>query len=156
MSFFKKIKDKLGIGGVSVNLDIPGQVSKDSGVIDGKFTLTTKSEQEVLSFKVTLSEEYTKGRGDDEKTKTFELGTTGGKDIFIIKPGETKEIPFSLPFTMIKSDSESLAEEGGALGKLGKLASIATNESSSYSVEVEVDVKSAALDPDDKKDIKLV
>jgi len=42
------------------------------------------------------------------------------------------------------------------MGGLGKLGSFANNEKSEYSVIATADVKSAALDPNDIKDIKLV
>lgn len=57
---------------------------------------------------------------------------------------------------LIKSNADSLKEKGGALGALGKMGKFANNEKSSYFVDATVDVKSAFLDPSDKKDIKLV
>lgn len=156
MGFFQNLKNKLGIGGVKVSLQVPGQVAKDAGTVEGKIILTTKSEQEIVSFKVKMVEEYTTGRGDDKKTKEYELGTTTGTCGFTLKPGETKELTFSLPFSIIKSSNDELKEKGGAMGALGKLGSFADNEKSKYFVDADVDVKSAALDPSDKKEIKFV
>ncbi len=156
MGIFNKIKNKLGIGGVKVELQIPGQVSKDSGLVEGKVILTTKSEQEIVETEIKFMEEFTTGRGDDKKTKEYELGVVKFSDTYTIKPGEVKEIPFKLPFEFIKSNADSLKEKGGALGTLGKMSKFANNEKSSYYVEADVDVKAAALDPSDKKDIKLV
>lgn len=156
MGFFQTLKNKLGIGGVSVKLEIPGQVPKNSGKVDGKIILTSKSEQEVVSLKVRFLEEFTTGRGDDKKTKEFELGIVRIPQSFTIKAGETKEIPFSLPFNVIKSDMDELKEKGGAMGAIGKLGAFASNEKSQYFVDADVDVKSAALDPSDRKEIRLV
>lgn len=156
MGLFQSIKNKLGIGGVSVELKVPGQITKDSGIVDGVIILTTKSEQEIVSIAVKLSEDFTTGRGDEKSTKTFELGSLKLQDSFVIKPGETKEIAFSLPFSILKSNNDELKEKGGALGTIGKLGSFANNEKSAYFVEADVDVKSAALDPSDKKEVKLV
>lgn len=156
MGFFKNIKDKLGIGGVKVQLKVPGQISKESGIIEGSVLLTTKSEQEVVDMTVQLIEEYTTGRGDNKKEEEFELGEVKVPGGFTITPGEEKEISFSLPFSLVKSNADQLAEKGGALGALGKVGKFANNEQSSYFVDAEVDVKSAALDPSDKKQIKLV
>ena len=156
MGFFQTIKNKLGIGGVKVTLQAPGNASKAEGKIDGKVILTSKSDQEVVSISVKIFEEFTTGRGDEKKTKTFTLGETKIPQGFTIKSGETKEISFSLPFTAIKSSNEELKEKGGALGALGKMGSFAANEKSEYFVEADVDVKSAALDPSDKQPIKLV
>ena len=88
--------------------------------------------------------------------KEFELGEIKVPCNFTIQPGETKEVPFIVPFALVKSNAESLAEKGGALGTLGKLGKFANNEKSSYFVDAEADVKAAALDPSDKKEIKLV
>ncbi|MBX2828599.1 MAG: sporulation protein [Flavobacteriaceae bacterium] len=156
MGFLKKFKDKLGIGGVKVELKVPGQVAKDSGIIEGTVVLTTKSEQEVVDITVQLLEEYATGRGDDKEEKEFELGEVKIPGGFSIAPGDTKEVPFSLPFNLVKSNADDLKEMGGALGTLGKLGKFANNEKSSYFVDAECDVKSAALDPSDKKEVKLV
>lgn len=156
MGFFQTIKNKLGIGGVSVKLQVPAQVAKSAGKVEGKIILTSKSEQQVVSLKVRFLEEFTTGRGDDKKTKEFELGIVKIPQGFTIKAGETKEIPFSLPFAIIKSDMDELKDKGGALGAIGKLGAFAGGEKSEYFVEADADVKSAALDPSDKKGIKLV
>ena len=156
MGFFGNIKNKLGIGGVKVQLQVPGQVSKEATSVDGTVILTTKSEQEIVDIKVKFIEEFTTGRGDDEKTKEFELGVISIPGNFTIKPGETKEISFNLPFELAKSNADSLKEKGGALGALGSVAKFANKEKSEYSIDAEADVKSAALDPSDNKDIKLV
>ncbi len=156
MGIFGVIKNKLGIGGVKAKLQVPGQVAKDSNLIEGVLTLTTKSEQEIVDTEIKLIEEFTTGRGDSAKTKTFELGIVKITDTYTMKPGEVKEIAFKLPFEIIKSNADSLKEKGGAMGAIGKLGKFANNEKSNYYVEADVDVKAAALDPTDKKDIKLV
>ena len=156
MGFFQNIKNKLGIGGVNVSLTVPAQAEKTAGTIEGKITLTTKSEQLVSGIEVKMIEEYTTGRGDDKTTKELTLGELKLSEEFTIKPGETKEIAFTLPFSIIKSNNDELKEKGGALGALGKVGAFADNEKSEYFIEADVDVKSAALDPSDKKQIKLV
>ena len=156
MGFFQNVKNKLGIGGVKVELQVPGQISRNNNVIDGKITLTTKSEQEVVSYTVKFYEEYTVGRGNEKKTKQFELGRIKTPESFVIKPGDVKEFTFSLPFALVKSNSDELKEKGGALGALGKMASFANNEVSKYFVDADVDVKSAALDPSDKVEIRII
>lgn len=156
MGFFQTIKNKLGIGGVSVELKVPGQISKDGGKVEGVIILTTKSEQEIVGMSVKMLEEYTTGRGDEKKTKTLELGAVKLPGSFTIKPGETKEIPFSLSFSLVKSNNDELKEKGGAMGAIGRLGAFANNEKSAYFVDADVDVKSAALDPSDKKEVKLV
>ncbi|WP_074408116.1 MULTISPECIES: sporulation protein [Aquimarina] len=156
MGFLNKVKSKLGIGGVKVELQIPGQVSKESEQVEGKVVLTTKSEQEIVEVEIKLVEEFTIGRGDDKSKESFDLGMVKFSDTYSIKPGEVKEIPFVLPFKLLKSNADSLAEKGGALGALGKVSKFTSNEKSKYMVEANVDVKAAILDPSDEKDIKLI
>ena len=156
MGFLQTIKNKLGIGGVKVTLQSPGNAPKTAGIIEGKVILTSKSDQEVVKISVKIYEEFTTGRGEEKKTKKFTLGEITIPQGFTIKTGETKEISFSLPFSVVKSSNDELKEKGGALGALGKMGSFAANEKSEYFVEAQADVKSAALDPWDKKAIRLV
>lgn len=147
----------MGIGGVKVELQVPGHVSKQEGLLEGKVVLTSKSDQELVNLTVILKEQYTTGRGDDKQEKEYELGKVViPYNMQPIRSSETIETPFSLTFRMLKSDNDELKEKGGALGTIGKLGAFANNERSEFFVTAEVDVKSAALDPTDKKDIKLL
>ncbi|MFT5822260.1 MAG: hypothetical protein ACI8ZM_003516 [Crocinitomix sp.] len=156
MGFFQKIKSKLGIGGVKIQIDMPGQISITEGIVNGKFTLTTKSDQEIKSMEVKLIERYTTGRGDDAKTKEFTLGSQKYDAQSVIKAGEQQVHAYNFPFELLKSSNDELAEKGGALGGIGKLGKFAKNEKSEYVVEVDVDVKAAAIDPSEEVDVKLV
>ncbi len=156
MGFLQSIKNKLGIGGVSVALSVPGQVSREAGTVQGRITLTTKSDQNIVDFTVKMYEEFTTGRGEEKKTKEYVLGEIKIPGGFTIKTGETKVINFTLPFKTLNSNNDDLKQMGGAMGAIGKMGSFANNEKSEYFIQATADVKSAALDPDDKKDIKLV
>ncbi len=156
MGFLQNIKNKLGIGGVSVALQVPAQISKNAGTAQGKIVLTTKSEQEIVSLTVKMIEIYTTGRGEEKKEKEYTLGEMKLPGGFSIKTGETKEIPFNLPFALLKSNNDDLKEMGGAMGTIGKLGAFANNEKSEYFIKAVADVKSAALDPDDKKPVRLI
>lgn len=156
MKLLQIIKNKLGIGGVKVKLSVPGQVDRNSGVVEGSVLLTTKSDQEIINMRFVFIEEFTKGRGDNQTVRDFELGETTINTSFSIKTGENKSFDFQLPFELLKSNADNLKEQGGTLGKIGSLAKFANNEKSAYYIKAEVDVKSAALDPFDKKEIRLV
>lgn len=156
MGFLAKIKNMLGIGGVSVKLQAPNQVSKSDALINGVVTLSSKSEQEVLTLKIEFIEEYSTGRGDDEKTKEIKLGSISIPCNLTIRPGQTKEIQFSLPFEISNSNADDLIAKGGGMGALGKMAKFANKEKSEYFLDAEVDVKSASIDPSDRKEIKLI
>lgn len=69
MGFFQTIKNKLGIGGVSVELQVPGQVPKTSERLACKTIITSKSDQYLVRLDAKLIEEWTTGRGDDKKNE---------------------------------------------------------------------------------------
>ncbi|MBN1484137.1 MAG: sporulation protein [Chloroflexia bacterium] len=156
MSFFSKVKQFLGVGTISVDLQIPGQIAQDSGQVQGQVVLTAKSDQQVKSVELRFVEEYTTGRGDEKKTKEYELGKLTLGEAFAIKAEETRTIDFTLPFSMQLSSNQSLAQEKGVLGALGKAAVMARNERSEYFVRAQVKLEGAGLSPSDKKDIRLV
>lgn len=156
MGFFAKIKSKLGIGGVKIQIEAPGQISIEVGQVKGKFILTTKSDQDIVSMDVKLIERFTTGRGDNAKTKEFTLGQQNYAESFSIKTGETPTYEFDFPFELLKSSSDELKEKGGAMGAIGSLGKFTKNEKSEYVIDVSVDVKAAALDPTEEVDVKLV
>lgn len=156
MKLLQTIKNLLGIGGVKVKLLTPGQVDKEKGIVNGSINLTSKRDQEIVSIRFVFIEEFTKGRGDNQTVRDFELGETALNNSLSIKAGENKSFDFQLPFQLLKSNADNLKEKGGTVGKIGSLAKFANNEKSAYYIKAEVDVKSAVLDPTDKKQIKLV
>lgn len=156
MKLLQTIKNKLGIGGVKVKLLVPGQIEQNSSIVSGNVELTSKSNQEIINMRFVFIEEFTKGRGDNQTTRAFELGETMNNNSFSIKAGENKSFDFELPFKLLKSNADNLKEKGGSLGKIGSIAKFANNEKSAYYIKAEIDVKSAALDPYDKKEIRLV
>jgi sporulation-control protein spo0M len=156
MSFFGKIKQGLGIGTARLELEVPGQVAKAGGEVKGKVVLTGKSDQKVKSIKVRLVEEYTTGRGDDKKTREYELGALTLAEAFDLKKDERREVEFTLPFKLELSSNQSLAEQKGALGMLGKAAVFAGGEKSEFFVKATADLDKVALDPDDSKPVRLV
>lgn len=156
MGFFGAIKNKLGIGGVSIDFTVPSQIERANEEFSGNIKLTTKSEQEVVKIEAILKEEFSTGMGDNKTEKTFELGKWTNFDQFTIKPGEVKSFDFTVEFEEIKSDMDNLSEKGGMLGGIGKGLKFMNREKSKFFVEVNVDVKSAVLDPTEKKDVKLV
>lgn len=155
MSLLNKIKQFFGMGTVSVKLQAPGTFKTSDGEIKGNVTILGKSDQIIESVELELKETYTTGRGDDKTEKEFKIGSIKLPG-FEIKSGETKVVEYTLPFTYSKSDNEDLAEKGGVLGGIGKMASFATNEKSTFEIVCTVDVKGATFDPNDIVEIKRV
>jgi hypothetical protein len=156
MSFFKKIKQGLGIGTVKLSLEVPPSVSGESGQIQGRVMLNAQSDQQIAALNFKLTEEFSTGRGEDKQTREFELGKASYDQPFELKEGESKTIEFTLPFALRKSAAQSLSDKGGALGALGKAAKFAGAEKSSFKVEVEAKIQGTMLSPDDSKSIDIV
>lgn len=156
MGLFGAIKNKLGIGGVSIDFTVPSQIEKSAQQFSGNIKLTTKSEQEVLKVEAILKEEFSTGMGDNKTEKILELGKWTDFNSFTIKPGEVKSLDFTVHFEEIKSYLDGVSDKGGFMGGLGQAGKFLNAEKSKYFVEVNLDVKSAVLDPTEKKDVKLV
>lgn len=155
MSFFAKVKQFFGAGTVKVELSVPPSVPKAGLQVPGKLTLNALSDQHIIDVTVLLEEEWQTGRAEEKQTKTFELGKLTLAQAIDMKQGEQRVLDFVLPFELIKSNADDLKEKGGALGMLGKAAAFANAEKSHYRVKAEADVKGAALDPSDEKEISL-
>lgn len=156
MAFLSKIKQFFGAGTVKVALTAPASVEKTAGQFAGKVVLTAASDQHVLEVTVILEEEWTSGRGENKTVKTFELGKVVLATAFDMKAGEEKAFDYVLPFELVKSNADQLKERGGALGALGAVSALAGGEKSTYKVKADADVKGAAFDPSDAKEIRLV
>lgn len=156
MSFFSKIKQMLGIGTISVKINAPGQLNAADGILKGSLLLTAKSDQKVKKIEVKVEEEQTIGRGDDKKTSFYTIGTWNNNLPFEMKTGETKKVDFEFQVQVYKSSTDQLAEKGGVLGGLGKMAKFADNARSEYKVKAVVDVDGAKLDPSDSVSINII
>ena len=156
MSFFKKIKQMLGIGTVSVKINAAGNLSANDGLLKGTLTLVAKSTQKIKKIEVKVEEEQTIGRGDDKKTNYYTIGSWNDTAVFEMKEGETKTIPFEVQVEVYKSSTDQLAEKGGLLGGLGKMAKFADNARSVYRINAKIDVDGAKLDPTDSIPLNIV
>lgn len=153
MGFFGKIKLMLGIGTVSVKISGPQTFSTSDSEIKGYVNVTGKSDLTIESVEVEFEEEFTTGKGDNETTKEFKLGSVKLPG-FAIKKGEIKKLEFAVPFSYSKSASESMAEKGGVVGGIGKVSGFLKGEKSEFWLTATVDVKGAKLDPNDTMEIK--
>jgi len=94
----------------------------------------------------------TTGSGEEKETKDYVIGSTDVTEPFDIKKGETKELPFTIHYALEKT----LADLGGMLGTVGKLANWLSTDKLEYFVICECDVKGAAFDPSAKLAVKIV
>lgn len=154
MSFFQKVKQFLGIVGVKVEMEVADTFSKKGSTLQGKVIITSKSDQQILSVEVGFEEVWRIGKGEDETMKTFDLGEWKSEEVFDIKAGETRVFPFTLNYSLIKSENDRMMESskvGKALGGLGKLMD---GEKSNFWLKAMADVKGAAFDPNCVKELK--
>jgi hypothetical protein len=153
---FGKLKQAFGIGTINVNLEIPAAIEKSTHEVIGTLHLAAQSDQQVQNISIRLLEMYSTGRGAEKKTREYELGQIKLSEAFEMHSGEVKDIAFTLPYKLIKSNNDDLKGYGGAIGALGKLSSMVDAEKSEYQVRAVVAVKGAAFSPLDHKHIKLV
>ncbi len=154
MSFFQKVKQFLGIVGVKVEIQVADTFSKTGSTIEGKVIITSKNQQQILSVEVGFEEVWRIGKGEDETMKTFDLGEWKYEQEFLMMPGETREFPFTLNYSMVKSENDRMMESskvGKALGGLGKFMD---GEKSNFWLKAMADVKGAAFDPNCVKEMK--
>ena len=144
---FGKIKDWLGIEGLKLQLDIPNEISSDAEKIDGSLILYTKRPQVVTGMKISFKERYSRGRKSSKLIDVYELGTVDHIDRIEIQPDQIYEMPFSLPFDLLKSDVDKIGEWNFVTRNLVSLAKKIKSAKSEYWIEASAEVEDTALDP---------
>ncbi len=152
---FGRIKNYFGIEGVKVELVLPPEVKERSGKIEGSLRFTSMNTQTVTQLRVKLIERYFRGRGKEKLVDEYKLGEIYMDNSFEVPSDQPIEIDFALPFEMVHSDFDQMERKNVLSGGLAKLAKYAYKVKSVYRVEVEAKVKGTALNPFDKKEIKI-
>jgi hypothetical protein len=146
VGFFDKVKGWMNIGGVKVKIEgLNPSVKKSENQLGARVILTTKSDKQVLGMAYKFALRKTKGSGDQKEVKEFTIGSASTSEPFELKAGETKTIEFTIPYSVEKT----MADMGGVLGGIGKLAAFASGEKLEYYVSATAKVKGAAFDPSD-------
>ncbi len=150
---FGKLKQFVGMVGIDVQLEIDQQVPM-TGEIQGIIHITAKQEQTITTVKASIKQAIMEGTGSDRRRRDYWIGEeVVNTTPFTIKPGESKDFPFTLSFEPRRTMAQSLSERGGVLGALGTVGKIMDNERDEFWVNAMADVKGAALDPNDTKQI---
>jgi hypothetical protein len=155
MNFFQKVKLWLGIGGAKVVLQVEKTMPKDSSQIKGSFVVSSKMDLVITTMKVEFEEDYESGTGDQKKKKTFTWGQQDFTTAWSIKAGEEKSFPFEFNISRPLSQNQEMAEKGGMLGGIGKVAAFASGEKSTYYVKASIDAKGVGLDPSDRQKVSF-
>ncbi len=141
MSFFKKIKQGLGIGTARVELmDVETYFPKDAKEITGTVILTAKSEQKVKSVKVSLMEKTTSTVGNETREQRREIQSVVAAEAFDLKADESRKLPFTMPVDL--GGKLSLNLFGGTLE-----ISASSGSKPVYEVVATADLEGVALDP---------
>lgn len=152
---FDKVKQWFGIEGIKVELLLPETAMIKSGVIKGQLQFTSMNAQTVQGIKLKLVEIYTRGRRKNKMTSEYELGEVMIFESFDVPAELPILIDFELPFELLKSEIDEMADKNFVLGGVAKLAKMTRGVNSEFRVECEVDVKGTRLSPFDKKTIVL-
>ncbi len=151
-----KVKQWLGIEGVKVEIVLPGKISAASGVIEGKLRFQTMHTQKVKSIKLTLTEKYSRGRFKNKLTDQYKIAGIEMKDHITVPANESKEVDFALPFSLVKSEMDEIADKNFIFRKLVSTAKLIKSVKSEYTLEAEAVVEGTALNPFDKKQVNIV
>jgi hypothetical protein len=152
---FGRVKKYFGIEGVKVELVIPEEIKERSGQIEGSVIFTSMNTQIVTQVRVKLIERYFRGRGKEKLVDEYQLGEIYLDETFEVPANEPLEVNFQLPFDLVHSDFDTMERKSIFGTGLARLAKYAYSVKSVYRIEAEARVKGTALNPFDKKEIKI-
>jgi sporulation-control protein spo0M len=171
VSFFKKIKQSLGMGTIDFDLEVPPAVANSSGRIDGTIVITAKTAQSIKDVEVKLDREQvwdqieqrynsTSNLYEDQwvtKSRVDTIAQWKDETPFDLAEGEVRRIPFALVFPVVEhpygtADNLSLWDFLPASWNLG---SGFRNMRISYRIDGDADVDGAAFDKGESTPITL-
>lgn len=150
-----KVKKWLGIEGVKLELILPEEVDADSGEILGSIRFQSLNPQTVTSIKIAFIEKYARGRGKEKLIDEYELGVSEIHQVIEVPAEEAVEVPFQLPFSLVRSNVDDFGKKNFLFGGLALAAKALRGVQSEYRVEAEAQVSGVALNPFDRKAVQL-
>lgn len=150
-----KVKKWLGIEGVKLELVLPEEVEAGPREINGSIRFQSLNPQIVTSIKIMLIEKYTRGRGKEKLIDEYELGVAEIRRTIEVPAEELVEVAFSLPFTIARSNIDEFGNRNFLFGGFAKAAKTLRAVKSEYRVEAEAKVAGVALNPFDRKGIRI-
>jgi len=150
-----RVKKWLGIEGVKLEIVVAPEQRQKLQQIEGRIRFQSLNTQTVSGIRIALVEKYTRGRGKDKLIDEYELGEISIDQTFEVPAEEIVEVPFTLPYKLVKSEVDQFGDRNFLYGGLAKAAKAIQAVRSDYRIEAEAKVKGVALNPFDKKFIKL-
>jgi len=146
MGFFGKLKQMAGVGGVKLQLLPDGNaLIRGGGSLTGNIELTSKTDQQITSIVVKVQEVITVYEGNQNREREYDLGVAEVCGQLEIKAGESKMVPFAVTYSGGRTLSDQLQAQGGALGVMGKIGAIASNEKLQYRLHAHAKVVGTAF-----------
>lgn len=152
----KKVKNWLGIEGVKVELDIPEEIKRDKGEINGSVRLFSMNAQTVTSLHLKLIEKYSRGRRKSKRVDEYLLAEKEINVLLEVEADKTLDYQFSIQFETIQSRMDELESRNLLTRGIARAAKAIKSVESEYRVEVEADVLGTALNPFAKKVVRLI
>jgi hypothetical protein len=152
---FGKLKKILGVEGVKLELEILGEVSASEGNLAGIIHFYSMSSQTVNKVHIIFKERYRRGRGKDKLIDEYELGSIELDKTLQINKDEPAELPFQMPFKILKSSMDEFEEKNLFAKGIAKAAKFAKNVKSEFVLEAKANVEGTVLHPIAKKEIHL-
>ena len=153
---FGKVKKWLGIEGVKVELVLPEEVKLSDGMVQGKLRFYSMNAQTINRIKLIMIERYSRGRDENRLVDEYELGTITLTKTIEVPAGKPVELTFKLPFEVSASKMDEMANQNLVMGGLVKISKWISKVKSEYRIEVEASIKGVALNPFDRKTIKVL
>lgn len=150
-----KFKRWLGIEGVKVELELPDEILAEEGLIEGQVHLFSQHAQTVEYIHIVLIERYSRGRGKEKLIDEYELGELTLNHTVEVPAEGMVSLDFHLPFSIFKSDVEEWGDQNLIFKGLSRVAARLRNVKSEYRIEAQAKVSGTALDPFDKKLIRI-
>lgn len=150
-----KVKKWLGIEGVKVELILPESIRAKDGFVNGSVRLTSMNDQTVTYLKVTMIERYSRGRKGEKLADEYKIGEIELSRAIQVPANQPIDIEFTLPFELVKSNVENFADKNVIFKSLSKMAKTIYAVRSEFRVEAVATVTGVALNPFDRKSIKL-
>jgi hypothetical protein len=151
-----KVKKWLGIEGAKLELILPEEWPITEKSLPGRVRIFTKNAQTVTTIKFALIERYNRGRGKEKRTDEYLLGETTIHRRIDIPAEGSAELLFEIPFSILQSDMDRMEQRNFLARSIVRAAKWAEGVQSHYRIEAEAIVEGVALNPFDKKEVKLV
>lgn len=153
---FGSIKKTLGIEGVKVEILVPEEIERDSGIVSGIIKMTSLTEKNIVeSIQIKMVEKYARGRGKNKRINEYVMGQIVKKGRIYFAKSDIIEVPFSLKFVHVQSEMDKYEDLNFFVKGMVKAAKTIKGVASEYAIHVDVQVKGTALNPFDVKVITL-